>query len=200
MQALAYARQHLPPFLDDSSPAPEIVSQVMGMFAFARSLRCSAASSSSPRCPYTQQLEQWQLSSLSHELHAAVLANANLPAVSPLHACVRMGNQALPPLLKCLPPPYHTTPLAAVCSDKCVARYATMLKAQDRQVWANASAIPFQLCDDASLLHHSVFVCPVSREKNSLADPPVRLTCGHLLLHSSMMRLGKPPQGRFKCP
>ena len=57
-----------------------------------------------------------------------------------------------------------------------------MLKQQERQVWANASAIPFQLCDDAQPLHHSVFVCPVSREKNSLADPPVRLTCGPLLL------------------
>ncbi len=110
------------------------------------------------------------------------------------------GAAAAPQVLSFSSSSYDTTALPAVCSDRRFARYATMLKAQDRHVWANASAIPFQLCDDASLLHHSVFVCPVSREKNSLADPPVRLTCGHLLLHSSMMRLGKPPQGRFKCP
>lgn len=163
------------------------------MFAFAQ----SPASST---CPYAQQLQHWLLPALSHELHSAVLCGAGLPAVSPLHACVRVGNHALPPLLKCLPLPLSRWP--RFCSNQFFVcfRYATMLKAQERQVWANASAIPFQLSDDAALLHHSVFVCPVSREKNSLADPPVRLTCGHLLLHSSMMRLGKPPQGRFKCP
>ena len=100
LQALTYARKHLPPFLADPSPAPSIVCQAMAMFAFAR----SPASSS---CPYAQQLQHWQLPALSHELHSAVLCGAGLPAVSPLHACVRVGNQALPPLLKCLPFPFQ---------------------------------------------------------------------------------------------
>jgi hypothetical protein len=109
-QALAYARKHLPPFLHGPPPAPSIVSQVMAMFAFAHILKSSASSSSSsssssPPCPYSHQLQQWQLSALAHQLHAAVLANACLPAASPLHACVRMGNQALPPLIKCKSPP-----------------------------------------------------------------------------------------------
>jgi hypothetical protein len=175
----------------------------MGLFAFARVLASNSSSSFPTSCPYSPQLQQWLLPALAGELHAAVLSAAGLPAASPLHQCVRMGTQALPPLLKCSCPSVLCGCCQSILSDNCVemsGRYAAMLKAQERQVWANASAIPFQLCDDAAPLHHSVFVCPVSREKNSLADPPVRLTCGHLLLHSSMARLGKPPQGRFKCP
>ena len=201
VQALAYARDRLPPFLNDPDPAPAIVSQVMGLFAFAHLLTSGPSPPAS--CPYSHQLQQWQLPSLARDLHSAILSAAGLPAASPLHECVRMGTQALAPLLKCAPATRRTAARFSLlfhgeCCPAC--RYAAMLKAQERQVWANPSAIPFQLCDDATPQHHSVFVCPVSREKNSLADPPVRLTCGHMLLHSSMTRLGKPPQGRFKCP
>jgi hypothetical protein len=114
VQALSYARDRLPPFLNDPDPAPAIVSQVMGLFAFAH-LLTSAPSPAS--CPYSQQLQQWQLPALAPQLHAAILSADGLPAASPLHECVRMGTQALAPLLKCAacktrPPVGARSPLA----------------------------------------------------------------------------------------
>jgi hypothetical protein len=85
----------------------------MGMFAFARVLSSSTSISSSATtfssCPYAHHVQQWQLPHIAHELHAAILANACLLPLSPLHACVRMGMHALPPLLKCPPPPSPPT-------------------------------------------------------------------------------------------
>jgi hypothetical protein len=103
MLALAYARDRLPPFLNDPPPAPAIVSQIMGIFAFARLLKRCTSSSSCP-CLYSQELQHWSLPSLALELHSAVLVNADLPAASPLDSCVRMALHALPPLLKYKPP------------------------------------------------------------------------------------------------
>jgi len=47
---------------------------------------------------------------------------------------------------------------------------------------------------------HSVFSCPVSREEAAWpANPPVLLSCGHVIATSSMTRLARNRQ-RFKCP
>jgi len=47
---------------------------------------------------------------------------------------------------------------------------------------------------------HSVFSCPVSREEAAWpANPPVLLSCGHVIATTSMTRLARNRQ-RFKCP
>jgi hypothetical protein len=135
VQALLHARDRLPPFLNEPDPAHAIVSQVMGLFAFLASVPPPAS------CPYSQQLQQWQLPTLAPELHAAILFAAGLPAASSLHECVRMGTQAIAPLLKCTAcktRPRRWRALASRWLFHCeCCRYAVMLKAQERQVWAN---------------------------------------------------------------
>lgn len=39
--------------------------------------------------------------------------------------------------------------------------------------------------------YHSVFVCPVSKEQASAANPPKMLLCGHVLASESFGRMMK---------
>ena len=40
--------------------------------------------------------------------------------------------------------------------------------------------------------YHSVFACPVSREQATEANPPMMLTCGHVVAKESLQKLNKP--------
>lgn len=39
--------------------------------------------------------------------------------------------------------------------------------------------------------YHSIFACPVSKEQATELNPPVMLTCGHVLARESVTRLAK---------
>ena len=39
--------------------------------------------------------------------------------------------------------------------------------------------------------YHSIFACPVSKEQATEANPPMMLTCGHVLATESINRLAK---------
>lgn len=64
--------------------------------------------------------------------------------------------------------------------------------------WTDHQELPIQL---ENLTHfHSEFWCPVSQEKTDYdSNPPMLLTCGHVVAKSSMLRIAKGRQ-RFKCP
>eukprot|EP00884_Botryococcus_braunii_P020778 jgi/Botrbrau1/7384/Bobra.0316s0027.1 len=50
-------------------------------------------------------------------------------------------------------------------------------------------------------IFHSIFICPVSREQSTPADPPMLLPCGHVLARQSIHGIIKGhPQRPFKCP
>jgi hypothetical protein len=48
--------------------------------------------------------------------------------------------------------------------------------------------------------YHSVFVCPVSKEQATDANPPKMLTCGHVIAQESFTRLLKGGRRSAKCP
>ncbi|KAL7423358.1 hypothetical protein Q5752_002661 [Cryptotrichosporon argae] len=48
--------------------------------------------------------------------------------------------------------------------------------------------------------YHSVFVCPVSKEQATETNPPVMLSCGHVLAQESFNRLLKGTRRSIKCP
>lgn len=49
--------------------------------------------------------------------------------------------------------------------------------------------------------YHSTFVCPISREQASAANPPVLLKCGHVISRSAMQQVARVSRlNRFKCP
>eukprot|EP01113_Clastostelium_recurvatum_P047156 TRINITY_DN8358_c0_g1_i2.p1 TRINITY_DN8358_c0_g1~~TRINITY_DN8358_c0_g1_i2.p1 ORF type:complete len:509 (+),score=148.54 TRINITY_DN8358_c0_g1_i2:181-1527(+) len=47
---------------------------------------------------------------------------------------------------------------------------------------------------------HPIFACPVSREQSTKENPPVLLTCGHVISKASMLKLVKGPSSKLKCP
>ncbi|KAK4685247.1 E3 ubiquitin-protein transferase RMND5, partial [Tremellales sp. Uapishka_1] len=52
-----------------------------------------------------------------------------------------------------------------------------------------------------SLRYHSVFVCPVSKDQATEANPPKMLMCGHVLAQDSCSKiLGKMARRTIKCP
>jgi hypothetical protein len=54
--------------------------------------------------------------------------------------------------------------------------------------------VEIELGDD--YVFHSIFCCPISRQMTNNENPPMMLTCGHVLSLDSIDKLGT----KFKCP
>lgn len=97
---------------------------------------------------------------------------------SPLFTCASVGTTALPMIIK----------LSALMKDKSVE-------------WTQQNELPVTLPLLDSQKYHSIFVCPVSKELGTEANPPMMMVCGHVLSKESLTRLSKgSPSSRFKCP
>ena len=99
-----------------------------------------------------------------------------MSAESPLYIAVTAGAIALPTLEK----------MASIMKDK-------------RTEWTTAHEMPVELPLPDSMTFHQIFVCPVSKEQATDANPPMRLDCGHVLAKESIQRVSKGGQ-KFKCP
>jgi hypothetical protein len=55
------------------------------------------------------------------------------------------------------------------------------------------------LRDDEELQFHSVFACPVTREQAKPSNPPMLLSCGHVVSRDAIAGLTSH-RARFKCP
>ncbi|OTB17286.1 hypothetical protein K445DRAFT_315921 [Daldinia sp. EC12] len=98
-----------------------------------------------------------------------------LSAESPLYVAVTAGALALPQLVK----------------------YNSKTKAKGTE-WTTANELAFETPLPRSMMYHSIFVCPVSKEQTTESNPPVILPCGHVLAKESLHRLAKG--SRYKCP
>ncbi|GAB1310026.1 Regulator of gluconeogenesis Rmd5 [Madurella fahalii] len=98
-----------------------------------------------------------------------------LSAESPLYLAVTAGALALPQLMKYM--------------------LATRAKGTE---WTTAHELPFETPLPESMLYHSIFVCPVSKEQTTDANPPMVIPCGHMLAQETLQKLCKGT--RFKCP
>lgn len=98
-----------------------------------------------------------------------------LSAESPLYLAVTAGALALPQLMKYM--------------------LATRAKGTE---WTTAGELPFETPLPESMLYHSIFVCPVSKEQTTDANPPMVIPCGHMLARETLQKLCKG--NRFKCP
>lgn len=99
-----------------------------------------------------------------------------LSAESPLYIAVTAGAIALPTLLK----------LASIMKEK-------------RTEWTTQNELPVEIPLPKSMTFHAIFVCPVSKEQSTEANPPMMMPCGHVIAKESLQRLSKNQQ-RFKCP
>ncbi|KAK3073213.1 hypothetical protein LTR53_005412 [Teratosphaeriaceae sp. CCFEE 6253] len=140
----------------------------------------SLAFSPSPRTsPYTALFSPTSSSSaadaaatFTHDF-TALLA---LPSTSPLYTATTAGAIALPTLSK-------------------VNRIMTASGGQ----WTSANELPVETPLPPGYAFHSIFVCPVSKEQATDANPPMLLPCGHVLAKESLEQHARGKQ-RVKCP
>jgi len=98
-----------------------------------------------------------------------------LSADSPLYVAVTAGAIALPVLHKA----------------------KTVMKA-NRTEWTTVQELPFEVTLPPAYHFHSIFVCPVSKEQATDANPPMMMPCGHVICKESLDKVSKG--ARFKCP
>lgn len=68
-----------------------------------------------------------------------------------------------------------------------------------RTEWSQSDELPVQVPLQDKYKFHSVFTCPISKEQTTDTNPPMMLSCGHVLANDSLSKLSKGG-GRVKCP
>ncbi|XP_010417027.1 PREDICTED: protein RMD5 homolog A-like [Camelina sativa] len=96
---------------------------------------------------------------------------------SPLVVTLAAGSEVLPTFLK----------------------YLNLLP-EKRKEWQTMEQllVPVKLPEEYRF--HSVFVCPVSKEHSSEDNPPMRMSCGHVISNQTINRMSRNGAKSFKCP
>ncbi len=81
-----------------------------------------------------------------------------------------------------------------------VSRVMSIMKGRSGVEWNPQEELPIEV--DTSLSRfHSVFVCPVLRQQTNATNPPMIMTCGHVLSSEALTRLSRGNANyRIKCP
>ncbi|KAG9135619.1 hypothetical protein Leryth_002361 [Lithospermum erythrorhizon] len=128
--------------------------------------------------PYSDLLSPLQWNKLAEEVTCQFCNLLGHSYHSPLGVTIAAGVQGLPTLLK----------LMNVMTGK-------------KHEWQTMKQLPVPLDLDKEFQFHSIFVCPVSRDQASEENPPMLLSCGHVLCKQSITKLSKNNSTRpFKCP
>ncbi|KAK3699142.1 hypothetical protein LTR37_016616 [Vermiconidia calcicola] len=99
-----------------------------------------------------------------------------LSSTSPLYTAVTAGGIALPILEK-----------------------VERVMAASRGQWTSVNELPVETPLPPEMLFHSIFVCPVSKEQGTDANPPMMLPCGHVIAKESL-EMHARGKNRMKCP
>ncbi|PFH54400.1 hypothetical protein AMATHDRAFT_135992 [Amanita thiersii Skay4041] len=65
--------------------------------------------------------------------------------------------------------------------------------------WSQSDELPIEIPLPPENRYHSIFSCPVSKEQATEQNPPMMMTCGHVIAKDSLQKLSKAG-GRVKCP
>ncbi|KAL1924445.1 uncharacterized protein VTP21DRAFT_4099 [Calcarisporiella thermophila] len=129
------------------------------------------------RSPYADLLSPSYWSDIQHAFTTDFCRLLGLPAESPLYITVTVGTTALPTIIKMF----------------------TIMR-ETKNEWSQADELPVEIPLAEDLRFHSIFACPVSKEQGTEENPPMMLTCGHVICRESLGRLSRGNSVRFKCP
>ncbi|KAJ7285889.1 CTLH/CRA C-terminal to lish motif domain-containing protein [Mycena rebaudengoi] len=65
--------------------------------------------------------------------------------------------------------------------------------------WSQSDELPIEIPLPPENRYHSIFACPVSKEQSTEQNPPMMMSCGHVVTKDSLQKLSKPG-GQVKCP
>ncbi|KAH7889745.1 CTLH/CRA C-terminal to lish motif domain-containing protein [Phlebopus sp. FC_14] len=74
----------------------------------------------------------------------------------------------------------------------------TVMK-ERKSEWSQSDELPIEIPLPPENRYHSIFACPVSKEQSTEQNPPMMMTCGHVITKESLQKLSKV-NGRVKCP
>lgn len=129
------------------------------------------------RSPYHALLSASNWDKLAEELKRQFCNLLGQSYNSPLSVTVAAGVQVLPPLLKFM-----------------------NVMAGKKNEWQSMNQLPVLVELDREFQFHSIFVCPVSKEQATEDNPPMLMSCGHVLCKQSILKMSKNSTKVFKCP
>ncbi|GAB4847174.1 hypothetical protein Ancab_026185 [Ancistrocladus abbreviatus] len=127
--------------------------------------------------PYPDLLSPSKWDKLSEEITQCFCNHLGQSFESPLSVTVAAGVRGLPTLLK----------LMSIMTGK-------------KQEWQTMKQMPVPVDLGREFQFHAIFVCPVSRDQATEENPPMLMSCGHVLCKQSIMKLSKSSTKSFKCP
>ncbi|KAJ1918254.1 hypothetical protein H4219_002726 [Mycoemilia scoparia] len=133
--------------------------------------------------PYKDMFSPQQWENVAHAFSSAFCTLLGLASESPLATSIMAGSLSLPIIIK-----------------------MSQLLTTNKMEWSQKEELPVEVPLPENLRFHSVFVCPVSKDRATPKNPPMMLPCGHVICKESLEKLAKglrsnmPSLGRFKCP
>jgi len=127
--------------------------------------------------PYAQFLDPGHWSEIEDMFVRDACALMGLAIESPLGVTVNAGCTALPALLNIK---------------------QVMRQRQVDGVWNAKDELPIEIDLPNKMRFHSVFACPILRQQVSEGNPPMRLTCGHVISRDALAKL--TTGHKLKCP
>lgn len=94
------------------------------------------------------------------------------------------------------------SPLYVACTAGAIAlpvfqKLAMIIKEKHTE-WTTADELPVEIPLPEHMMYHAIFVCPVSKEQSTEANPPMMMPCSHVVAKESLSRISKG--SRYKCP
>ncbi|KAF2362032.1 CTLH/CRA C-terminal to LisH motif domain [Trinorchestia longiramus] len=152
------------------------IQHVMGSLVFMRT--------GLENTPYSALLQPSQWEDLIQTFTKDACTVLGVSLHSPLGVCISAGCTALPVLLN----------------------INQALNSQVHNMWSAKEELPIEISLGKNSYYHSIFSCPIMRQQSTESNPPMRLTCGHVISKDALVKLtqasNKRTQSsrRVKCP
>jgi len=127
--------------------------------------------------PYGHLFDQSLWDDILETFTRDACSRLGLSVESPLSVCFAAGCTALPALLN-------------ICQ--------VMQARQVTNIWNGKDELPIEIDLGKEFHYHSVFACPILRQQASETNPPMRLTCGHVISRDALHKLASG--SKLKCP